>query len=63
MDLQAEWQELAAIEAESIGWQPLEPGVYLHVEDENAHRGAGGGCASGGGVAGGVSRKIQPTPV
>jgi len=24
------------IEAESIGWLPLEPGAYLHVEDENA---------------------------
>ena len=23
--------ELAAIEAESIGWMPLEEGVYLHV--------------------------------
>jgi len=30
------WRELAEIEAESIGWQPLEPGVYLHVKDENA---------------------------
>lgn len=30
------WRELAEIEAESIGWQPLEPGAYLHVEDENA---------------------------
>lgn len=29
-------QELAEIEAESIGWQPLEQGVYLHVSDENA---------------------------
>lgn len=28
--------ELAAIQAESIGWQPLEPGVYLHVSDANA---------------------------
>ena len=28
--------ELAAIEAESIGWIPLEEGVYLHVSDENA---------------------------
>jgi len=27
-DLQA---ELAAIEAESIGWQPLGAGAYLHV--------------------------------
>ncbi len=30
------WAELAQIQAESIGWQPLEPGVYLHVSDENA---------------------------
>ena len=29
-------RELAEIEAESIGWQPLEPGVYLHVEDDQA---------------------------
>ena len=29
-------RELAAIEAESMGWQPLEPGAYLHVSDENA---------------------------
>ncbi len=28
--------ELAAIEAESLGWQPLEQGAYLHVSDENA---------------------------
>lgn len=25
--------ELAAIEAESIGWQPLGDGAYLHVGD------------------------------
>lgn len=25
--------ELAAIEAESIGWQPLDEGGYLHVAD------------------------------
>lgn len=30
---EAELQELAAIEAESIGWQPLGEGVYLHVGD------------------------------
>ena len=24
------------IEAESLGWTPLEPGVYLHVSDANA---------------------------
>jgi len=29
-------RELAEIEAESIGWLPLEPGAYLHVEDEKA---------------------------
>jgi hypothetical protein len=26
--------ELAAIQAESIGWTALEEGVYLHVADE-----------------------------
>lgn len=30
------WRELAEIEAESIGWIPLEPGAYLHVSDANA---------------------------
>ena len=30
-DLQAELQELAAIEAEAIGWQPLGDGAYLHL--------------------------------
>ena len=36
-DIEADFlRELALLEAESIGWQPLEPGVYLHVEDENA---------------------------
>jgi hypothetical protein len=29
-------RELAEIEAESMGWTPLEPGVYLHVGDANA---------------------------
>lgn len=29
-------RELAEIEAESIGWLPLEPGAYLHVNDEEA---------------------------
>ena len=28
--------ELAAIEAESIGWQPLGDGAYLHVGDPEA---------------------------
>ena len=28
--------ELAAIEAESIGWQPLGESAYLHVGDPNA---------------------------
>ena len=27
---------LDEIEAESIGWIPLEPGAYLHVSDPNA---------------------------
>jgi hypothetical protein len=36
-ELQAEFlRELKEIEAESIGWQPLEPGAYLHVSDEEA---------------------------
>ena len=29
-------RELAELEAESIGWQPLEPGAYLHAEDDQA---------------------------
>lgn len=29
-------RELAEIEAEPIGWIPLEPGAYLHVEDDQA---------------------------
>jgi len=28
--------ELAQIQAESIGWTPLEQGAYLHVGDPNA---------------------------
>lgn len=28
-------RELAQIQAESIGWMPLEEGVYLHVSDAN----------------------------
>ncbi len=36
-DIDAEfWRELAEIEAESIGWLPLEEGLYLHVSDVNA---------------------------
>ena len=35
--IEAEFQrELAEIQAESIGWVPLEEGAYLHVSDENA---------------------------
>jgi hypothetical protein len=30
------WAEMAQIQSESIGWTPLEEGVYLHVSDENA---------------------------
>jgi hypothetical protein len=34
--LEADFQrELAMLEAESLGWTPLEPGVYLHVSDVN----------------------------
>ena len=29
-------RELTEIEAESIGWIPLQEGVYLHVSDESA---------------------------
>ena len=38
LDLQAELQELTAIEAESIGWLPLGEGAYLHLgkPDEEA---------------------------
>jgi hypothetical protein len=36
-EIEAEfWLELAEIEAESLGWLPLEPGAYLHISDENA---------------------------
>ena len=37
-DLQTELQELAAIDAESIGWLPLGESAYLHVgkQDEEA---------------------------
>ncbi len=36
-ELEADFlRELAAIEAESMGWTPLEPGVYLHVSNANA---------------------------
>ena len=28
--------ELAQIQAESLGWTPLEPGAYLHLGDPNA---------------------------
>lgn len=30
------WRELTEIEAESIGWVPLESGAYLHVSDGRA---------------------------
>ena len=33
VDYKLELQEIAA---ESIGWIPLDEGVYLHVSDENA---------------------------
>ena len=31
LDLQAELADLAALEAESIGWLPLGDGAYLHL--------------------------------
>lgn len=35
--IEADFQrELAEIEAESLGWQPLEPWAYLHVSDDQA---------------------------
>ena len=30
------WAEFAQIQAESIGWMPLESGAFLHVSDKNA---------------------------
>ena len=30
------WAELSQIQAESIGWMPLQQGVYLLIGDENA---------------------------
>ena len=33
IELQSELIDLAAIEAESIGWLPLGDGAYLHVDD------------------------------
>lgn len=35
MDFQVKLAELAAIEAESIGWLPPEAGAYLHVDEPN----------------------------
>lgn len=36
LDMEAELQELAAIQAESIGWLPLGEGTYLHVANPDA---------------------------
>jgi hypothetical protein len=30
------WEELAQIQAESIGWIPLDEGAYLHVGSDDA---------------------------
>lgn len=51
--------ELAQIQAESIGWTPLEEGVPARQRCQR-DRGAGGGCARGGGdgVTGGVRNKV-----
>ncbi len=36
-DIEADfWRELREIEAESMGWQPLEVGAWLHAGDEQA---------------------------
>ena len=36
-DIEADFQrELAEIQVESMGWIPLDEGVYLHVSDVNA---------------------------
>ncbi len=36
-DIEADfWRELLEMEAEAMGWQPLEPGAYLHVSDAGA---------------------------
>lgn len=44
LDRPAKLAELDAIEAESIGWQPLGDGAYLHVGNPDAlvHREARG---------------------
>lgn len=36
LNLRLEQLELAAIEVEAIGWQPLGEGAYLHVGDPEA---------------------------
>jgi hypothetical protein len=37
LDIEVDFQrELALLEAASMGWTLLEPGVYLHVGDTNA---------------------------
>jgi len=36
-DIEADfWRELREIEAESMGWQPLEAGAWLHAGDPHA---------------------------
>ena len=30
------WAELSQIQAESIGWMPLEEGVYLHISSDTS---------------------------
>ena len=30
------WDELAQIQAESIGWIPLEDGAYLHIASDSS---------------------------
>lgn len=61
------WAELAQIQAEPIGWIPLEQGVYLHLGDVNATEVMVVGVpqAGGGGVAGMLTRcpPINPLPL
>ena len=36
-DIEADfWRELAEIEAESIGWVPLDDGCYLHAGNDSS---------------------------
>jgi len=47
------WAELAQIQAESIGWIPLEEGAYLHIGSDDAVKTAQNGS--------GASRIARPS--